>query len=276
MNNNQIGNSLSDKILERIEKEKIEPLSRLRLRLQNDGFWILWLLSILIGAAAVAGTLFVFLHSDWMFYDAIYDSLFDFIFDTLPFVWILTLLVFLLLAHQNIRHTKYGYRYPFRAIIALSGLSSVIIGVCLYVIGLGHFIDHSIGSYIPLHISAVEIHETRWNNPEKGLIAGTVTFLAPDFTVIELTSFDGHKWRMGGESLINIDHRILEENTKIRVVGIAETNGLDPDLFHPCLILPWMKSIGKYENERNVIEERNNICKGVRPYELLKELQREA
>ncbi len=275
MNNNPT-NSLSGKILDRIEKENIQPASRLRMRLQTDGFWILWFFSILIGAAAVAGTLFVFLHNDWKFYSAVYDNFLDFIFDTLPYIWFLTVVVFILLAHQNVRHTKYGYRYPFGAIILLSVLSSLIVGVCLYVIGLGNFIDQDVGGYIPLHSTLIETQESRWNQPEKGLLAGTLTYVAPDFSSFEITSFDGHKWRLGAENLEHIDLLILSENTEVRVVGIAETHGFDPDLFHPCLVLPWMKPIGQYENERNILDERNNICKGVRPYELLKELQRQA
>lgn len=226
----------------------------------------------MIGAAAVAGTLFVFFHNDWQYYNAVYDGFFDFIFDTLPYLWLLTLAVFMLLAYQNIRHTKYGYRYPFGAIITLSALSSVILGVCLYSIGLGSTIDNDFGNYIPLHTSLTESQQARWNQPEKGLIAGTVTYIEPNFNSFEITGFDGHKWRLGGESLVHLDHLILQENSEVRIVGIAETEGFDPDLFHPCLVLPWMKPIGKYENERNIIEERNNICKGVRPYELLKEL----
>lgn len=273
---------LSKKVFDRIEKDDIEPLSKFRLRLQNDGFWILWILSLLIGATAVAGTLFVFLHADWRFYNAIYDSFFSFLNDTLPYMWMLTLLVFLLLAYQNIRHTKYGYRYPLSAVIALSGVLSVVIGVCLYVFGLGQIIDQDVGGHIPLYTPTVTNQELKWNQPDRGLIAGTVTYISPDFSTFTVSAYDGKEWNVNGDDLLHIDHLILSEYTDVRIVGLpidpsdAQESASSTNEFHACLILPWMQKVDQYENERNIKKERSKECKGVRPYQLLQELQDEA
>ena len=279
-NNSQLNNSLSEKILNRIEKERIQPASKITFQIKNQLFWFLWIISILIGALAVAATFFVIFHSDWQTYNATYQGFFDFIFHSLPYIWILTLLIFLLLAHQNLRHTKYGYRYSKAPIILLSITISLIVGSSLYSFGVGEILDKALGSYIPFYEPAMNNLQGRWNKPEKGLIAGEVTNIAPDFSAFTVHSFDDKTWVIDGKDLLHIDHLILSENDFVKVVGVpvqidnySLISSSTPLSFHACLVLPWLKSVHPYENERNVSRERSNVCKGVRPYQILQELQ---
>src|SRR3989339_797248 len=70
-------------------------------------------------------------------------SVLKFLLITLPYFWLVFLLLFLLAAYYNFKNTKQGYKFPFYKISLISILSSMLIGVFLYNLGIAQAIEDS-------------------------------------------------------------------------------------------------------------------------------------
>ena len=284
MNNNQKDEkktNLSLKVLDRIEESQVTPTPKWHFLLQNNVFWGAWVVSVLIGAASIAATLFTFSNAGWALYTATHNSLLELIVEVLPYLWVLVLVAVVAIAYYNVRHTQRGYRYPLWAIIGASITASLVGGIVLHGFGLGQDIDERAGKHIPLYRPALAQQQELWNNPTRGLLAGEVSSVTDDGNFV-LTTFDDEEWTVDGEDLREHDLEALEGGT-VRVVGLPTR--AEGKVLHACFVIPWevhggrehkpmpVKRIAAEVRERNIRGERSNECKGVRPYDTLQKLQ---
>lgn len=281
--------SLADKVLERIEEERITPASRSRFVAWNLLFWGLWALSVVIGALAVAASIFVIMNAGWRYYAATHENTLTFFVESIPYLWILALLLFVFVAYKNIRHTKTGYRYSLFIVLVASFFGSLALGAGLYHVGVGEVIDDDFGRRIPGHRPVLVQQERAWSSPERGLLVGEVEEIDTEAGTFELETLDGTYWLVSSEDLLRRDYQALEEEERIRVVGLPAEEG---EVFHACFVLPWdvkgmrpdtrmhpvarerlARHLCEEECERNLPEERSTECRDLRPYETLKSLR---
>jgi len=270
--------SFADKVLDRIEGEHVTPLSRTRFVAKDVLFWVLWVVSVLVGAMAVAASIFVLMNAGWRFYSATHANFITFLIDALPLFWLLAILLFILFAYENLRHTKHGYRFSLPLILLMSLPAILFFGICLFSIGLGKLMDDGIGRHVPFHQPVLIQQERLWMNPERGLLAGQVGTIDFAEQTFELTSFDGVVWQVSSQDLLAPDVRALARFPSVRIVGRSSEEGV----FHACFILPG-KGDEEEESrgivlcdelcERNLPKERSTECRGLRLYEKLERLQ---
>jgi hypothetical protein len=281
---------LAAKVFGRIKDEKIAPRSRWHFVLHNYTLWALWGVSIIVGALAVAANIFVFANFGWQLYAATHNSFMGFVLDYLPYLWLVTLCIFVFIAYENMRHTKRGYRYPLWVIVAVSILASGFGGVMLYTAGVGQFVDSTIGKRIPLHRPFVMIKTEHWVSPERGLLAGEVVNADETSDIFVLRTFEGVEWTIETSSLMEPDWRALNEFSEVRVIGVPLV-AMGTERFHACFVLPWelhgrmMQPAGprphqlvthigtSSPNERKVIGMRSSTCKDVRLYDAIHQLR---
>lgn len=289
-NNQKPTETLAESVFERIEKEDKKPLPKWHFVLKNQTFWGLWVLSVLIGAAAVAGTIFGVSNAGWRYRLVTHETSFQFFIESLPIIWIISLVIFIIIGYQNFKHTKKGYKYSLTGIVIISIITSAVGGAALYAFGLGKIVDENIGQRIPFHKSAAFYQQELWVNPEEGFLAGTVIEVDTENDRMLLETFDGEEWVIRTIDLRTPDIAALSEFGEVRVVGLPATT----TEFHACFVLPWEiagkgpKFFGenakekpappfgmspKNFSERNFDGERSNECKGVRPYDILQALQ---
>lgn len=289
--------SFAAKVLDRIEEEKVIPRARWHFLLRNVVLWSLWIASVVVGAMAVAAAIFFVMNFQWRLYMATHESLSSFVVASLPYAWIVTLILFTLLAYENIRHTKRGYRYPLWVIVALNITGSALGGVVLYAVGGGQFVDETIGGRIPMHRPFFAMEKERWMQPERGLLAGAVEGVHDEQGTLTLRAFDATEWTIETASLHDIDWKVINDFSEVRIVGVpvatTTSDGSHERLLHACFVLPWEvhgrmgpvppPPVGFGERprggmkrmiaERNEGEERSNECKDVRLYETLQALR---
>jgi hypothetical protein len=285
------GEPVAMRVLDRITREQLRPLPRSRFIIQNVGLWVFGALSILFGAIAAAAGLFAFANAGWRYYVATHDNLFTFIIQTAPFLWLITLAVFAVIGYELFRHTQGGYRYRFSVVVVASVVASFALGGALYAFGLGEIIEETIGAHVPFYQPAIMAEQALWDHPERGLLAGRVVSLAPDFSSFTLLSFDGSLWSVDGDDLRHMDEETIARGGLVRIVGVplASTTATTTSAegpFHACFVFPW-EVYGAFTathtsmpfthlpNERNVSAERSEECKGVRPYAPLRALEDE-
>lgn len=283
-------NHLPEKIIERIEQEHVVPKPRWQFSLANQFFWALWALSLVFAASAAAAMIFALANSGWEFRSVTHDSAFSYLIDVLPVFWIAALIVFILIAYENMKRTKLGYRYPVRLIVGLGLFASLVAGAALFVSGWGEGVERGVGKHIPLYKPALESQKRIWLNPSKGLLGGEVTQADARYTTFTVRTFDGDVWLINGDDLGSHERGFLFQKGVIRIVGFpaTATTTMEPPVFHACMIFPWEvrgkrmygdthtfqvftpgKPVDGYAAVRIPFDQRITSCKGFRPYDSL-------
>jgi hypothetical protein len=252
--------SLKDTLLSRIETEQVEPRSRLSFKCREYVVWSLWVVSILIGALAVAVSLFVVMHRQYALYETTHDSFFTFIVSVLPYVWFVVFGVMVFAAWYNFRNTKRGYRYSFSSVVLSSIVASVLGGATLQLFGFGYTVDNLLGEGMPVYMSQAKLEQKIWQNPGEGRLIGVqIQTVESSSSTIVFEDVLGEKWQLELDDLFLRDRELLRTQSKVRVLG--EIANEEQKIFHACGIFPWMLDKNATMNEMNA--ERKDFVKKV-------------
>ncbi len=82
--------SLKQTVLARIDQENVCPRGRWLFHSRECVVWTLWLVTVLVGALAVAVSLFVIAQRQYALYEATHDNFLTFLVTVLPYLWIIT------------------------------------------------------------------------------------------------------------------------------------------------------------------------------------------
>jgi len=287
MNKTQKNNidNLKESILARIDRGKVEQVPRWVFVFKNASFWSLWIMGIVVGAAAVAAIIFSAEHGGWEFYEATHKNIFTFLVEMLPYLWMVILVGTVLLGYYNLRHTKSGYRYSLRTLVFVSVAGSLFFGMVLFISGAGAFIELTIGNHIPFNRSVVMVQRDMWRVPEEGRLVGIVMGNVEDDEVL-FEDIAGTSWILRTTQASERDLELLERNTEVRLLGYRATSTESGEhVFFVCIVLPGPAVKGKgFEDifvqrgefteriarlARDEINEeglRSNECESVRPH----------
>lgn len=251
--------ALKDSLFARIESEKVCPRSRLFFQGREFSLWALWLLSVVVGAFAIAVTMFVVVHGQYALYEATHENFLTFMVEALPYLWIVTFGVMVYVAIYNIRHTKRGYRYPLWVILSSSIIVSFAGGSVLQLLGFGYEVDELLGKHMMLYTSQQKFEQQLWQDPDDGRLLGvqTYTTLSPSTTVV-FRDVNGQSWTMNITELPPGDADMLASQEVVRLIGKA----IDEDLhiFHVCGVFPWIHerdlSVREMSDQREHFLER--------------------
>lgn len=283
--------SIVAKTLSRIDAEHISPRPKWRFWVSEKALWVFFVVSVLVGAAAIAAAIFAIQNIGWKFYLATYDDFASLFFTSLPYLWLCAIIIFTGVGYYNFRQTKRGYRYSLLFILLSSIAASATLGVIFYIFGFGDLVDEEIGRRIPFHRSIIIEERGRLTQPVRGILGGEVLFL-DDSDNFTLRAFDGKEWLIDGTDLMDKDMEVLQNYSEVRIVGVpisesASTTGK----FHACFVFSWevvgrspwrqppvpvatsAARIALHVNERNNSDVRSNECRGVRPYDALQKVR---
>lgn len=251
--------TLKESVLRRIHDENICPKGKWVFLCNNGALWVLWTLTVVVGAVAFSEAIYVSMHSGIEFYDVTHTGLMEFVFETLPFVWLLTFLGVVVLAQYNMRNTKRGYRYAFWQVIGSSVVFTIFGGLVLHASGVSTVVDHMMESNMPGYMSVDARQEYMWDHPEAGRITGM--FLEQDIQngVVRFLDTTDREWVVLTHELPPHDLELLLSGNRVRLLGEAATD-TEPYNFYTCGVLPWMPeqghSIGTIRELRKKIEDK--------------------
>ena len=144
--------------------------------------WLWWVLSVLVGAVAVAVMLYVSTMAGYALYEATHDSWFEFVVEVGPWLWLLLFILMAGAAYYNVRCTKKGYKYPFWSIIVSSLVLSVLGGVAFNYLGASGLIEKTLAEKMPMYRSFEKLERSWWLRPDDGLLIGTFLVNQPSST----------------------------------------------------------------------------------------------
>ncbi len=233
----------SQKLLEKIQAEKIPQKSHWQFVLKNIFFWAIFIFSIIIGALSFSVILFAFNQTDFDLLSNVPNSGIELFLGLLPFFWIFSCIVFFLVSIFVIRHTKTGYRYSSFLIFGSSIILSIILGTTLFFINGAEKMERIFSENVPVYKSFEEKKISRWSRPEDGFLAGKVIEKGEDIIIIE--DWDNKKWEVDFENAVVRGKLLLEKNEEIKMIGKISGD----NIFIATQIGPWEKQ-GKRQDMR--------------------------
>lgn len=227
--------TLSDNILNTIKGKNLKPKPRWHFIVRQVLIWFTALLSVVIGSFTFSVILFRMVNNDWEILTFINRSPFMHVFSTLPYIWILLLVLFVGLAYYNARHTKGAYKYQGYWFVIGSVILSLAIGGMLYAVGIGPLV-HGVAQRLPVMRDLMHDREELWLTPENGLLAGEVTDILSGVGIYTVTDFNEGVWIIvPADDYMESPFFTIEEGVLIRMTGSV----LDEDHFEAQRIMPY-------------------------------------
>ena len=231
---------ISDKILETIKEKKMKPTPRFKFLLKSYAWAILAFLMVVFGSLAVSVIIFYFKNEDWSLYRQAGFSQLNFMLMMIPYFWVILSLVFVLLAYYNFRHTKFGYRYRFSAVVLSYFALSILIGSVAYASGAGEGIEGLFfNNNLVFYGQLMEKRQEVWNRPEKGFIAGEIVLFDANRNEIEVLDPAQKTWIVDISAIHLPPFVKLNTAQRIRVIGkIMSDNLIKAQAIKPFFIEP--------------------------------------
>lgn len=205
---------ISQDVLKKIEAQNIAPRPRWHFILRNIVVWMIAVFCIVFGALTVSLMIFIFTHGAWEARGIIDRGPFEHFFAVFPLLWLISFILFIVLADYAVRATKMGYKYSTGVLALIIIVTSVIGGMALHIIGVSQHTDKALGQHVPYY-KTVEMQQNRFLHiPEKGQIVGRVINVGEDTFVIynpivneEYVVIQNGTETIGPSEMIQIDKR---------------------------------------------------------------------
>lgn len=238
----------SKKIIESIIKAEIKPKPRWQFILGNNLVWVGLFLFTVLGAIAFSIILLSVQQTDFQIISHLSHSKWEMFLGLLPFIWILFILVFLVLAILSIKHSWKGYKISPLRLVTINAALSIGLGTLFFIYGgaqrLEHVFDLKMGNYQSIE----ERKMAMWSNPEEGLLSGRIEKV--DKNIIFLNDFNDQLWEIDYQDAFVAPILLLEMGETIKIIG-EPTNNKE---FVASEVRPWggPGNRGKGRNRRMI------------------------
>ena len=236
-----------DLILDEIEKRNVVPIPRWHFLLRRSVFWILAVFSVITGSISMATAIYVFVDHDFVvdharivrFLDQ--QPMIENIIISIPYLWVMALLLFILVAYYGFRHTKKGYRYPTLRVIVGSMLLSLLLSGLFNLFDVGQVIHRYLIENVRGYGKLVYTNEQRWTQARKGWLGGKVLREDPESHQLIVQDYKKRIWT------IDVTETELKPGTVILPGKYLKITGVKTDqlAFHATSIQPWEKKFSK-------------------------------
>ena len=231
-------NDLSEKIIKKIEAEKIKPFSKWRFAGLSLLIWFMFAVSILVGSIGAAVSIFLIKNADWDLYGHFGHSFTEFTLLILPWFWFVFIVTFTLLSYFYYRKTGKGYKMNTLKVVLLSVILSISAGIILSLTSVPEKIETIFDKNMPGYSEMHKHRHIMWMNPEKGFLAGTIEE-TPEKSMIILKDLNGKDWQV---DISKTDWRGRlgpVAGTKIKITGTLQQSANGSPLFKAVEIRPW-------------------------------------
>lgn len=185
--------NIAQKILEKIEKEKIKIIPKWRFILFRGFVWTSLFIAVFLAAVSISMVMFQICDIDWDLIPRMGPKpVFEF-FRLIPYFWLVIAAVLFVFVYFDFRKTRKGYRYGGGIVILSSVVLSIVFGTAMYFARAPHMTDRFL-SDMPFFREMDEGRQEFWHNPEKGMISGAVISVKDGVLVIQDPG--RHEWNV--------------------------------------------------------------------------------
>ncbi len=186
---------ISEKILKTIDKENVKPAPKWKFLVKNWFVWIMFGLALLIGALFFAVILDILINHDWDICYYLHKTFIQYLLLSLPYVWIVLLMLFSWVAYYDFIHIRGWYRHRVYLVVGASVFLSAGCGVCFFYAGLGKVVEHAFADKVPFYGLVKMDKDELWNHPEEGLLRGSVIEIKNEEEFV-LEDVAGKQWKV--------------------------------------------------------------------------------
>lgn len=221
------------KIIDKIKSDNIQPIPRWKFMLKRSLVWLVFCLAVLFGALAFSVVLFSVQQTDFDLIAHMSHSRKELILGLMPFFWIISLILFLVLAIYSVQYTERGYKFTVLRLVGFSAALSMLIGTLFFISGGASRLENTFATRLELYEGLQEKKVKIWMNPEDGLLAGFIQEVSENDLLLE--DFDGNQWQVSIENIFIPGAVLMEAGEKIKLIGTK----VDDDVFDAEEIRPW-------------------------------------
>ncbi len=236
----------SDQLIEKMKLQNIKPKPSWHFTAKGIFFWIVFFVSILLGAFAFSIVLFTIQQIDFDLISHMSHSWLEFLIGLAPFFWIISLIIFLIIAMIGIKNSKKGYKFSYSSLIAFSTSFSILLGTIFFIGGGAQWLENAFSVRIGLYEGVQAKKMKLWMMPEKGYLAGTIIKVTE--TSLELNDFTDQTWTINIEQANVPSVVLLVEGEKVKIIGEIESD----NNFRANEIRPWGGSGQPWERRKNM------------------------
>ncbi|MFC1617855.1 hypothetical protein ACFL2B_01090 [Patescibacteria group bacterium] len=226
---------VSDDVLNKIKEEKLCPKAKWKFCVRDAAVWTAFAVSVIIGSFAFSAMLYRLTNEDWEIYSQLGRGPIDHFFMSLPYIWIVLVVFFIMLALYYFKHTKHGYSHKPLIIIGSSVIVALVGGALLFMFGCGQQVDKQLSDRKPFIGPRMQM----WQNPEQGLLAGEILEIIEDPKQFRLLDFSDKEWQVNYEVEAAPPIKI-QKGLRVKIIGQQESD----DLFQAQIIKPWRHAPG--------------------------------
>jgi hypothetical protein len=244
---------LSNKILDKIKKEKMTPKPRWYFVLMHTLLGTAILTSIFIGGIAIAIVIRHFTATDWELARLSAGGNLRSFFMIIPYIWIIFIGFIIFLAEMLLKYTKKGYRIESWKLALASIALSIILGGLFFITNTDQPIEKGLREKIPPYEQWENKRNEVFVAPEKGVLAGEIIEIGHEMEWIVI-DFEGHHW------FIDISEAKMRHELPFEPGMFVGIKGemIDEEHFRAIWIAPWkgvMRSVMEREEEMKHEEE---------------------
>ena len=208
----------TEKILRKIKKENIIPSPRWMFVVRDGIFWCMFIISLLLGALSFAVLADLLLNHDWDIYFHLNKSFMQYVLLSIPYVWIISLLLFAWFACYDFVHIKGWYRCKVYVVVSISIIASLVMGIFFYYSGVGRQIDQILSDRIPFYHFVSLDKNWIWCNPHSGLLGGEIIDIKFDNGKMIVKDCHGNEWLIK-KIMIHPNIFKIWAGEKIKIIG---------------------------------------------------------
>jgi hypothetical protein len=254
LNNNQKDFSTVDRLFERIEAESITPAPRMKFLVTEWGIWLVWVLTVFFGAAALAISGYVTMSAQYALYEATHANFLTFMVAIMPYIWVALFALMTYISVYEIKNTKHGYRYSTLMILGSNAICTVLGAMLLHSLGMGYILDKKLGEQIGMYMSLEKKEQSMWQMPREGRLVGVLELVETpadgEAPVLNFKDIKGVLWRLSDAELDERERLLLARSVPVRLIGTTTSDFS----FHVCGVFPWLS--GKAMPRKEMREHR--------------------
>lgn len=148
--------SVKEEVLKKIRDTRLAPMSRWYFISRNYFFWLLFVVSVVVGSLAFSSILFNLILETAPQVSFTIFTLPKFFLSHTPIIWLLFVVMFSVSAWFNLRRVDGGHRTSHVLVFLASILFSLLLGLLLFYTGLSSKIEWSLRENVPVYRSIIE------------------------------------------------------------------------------------------------------------------------
>lgn len=215
-------NMLRDQVLEKIKRDEIRPVASGFFVLRRWIGWGLVVALLVFSTLATAFAVHIVLEIDWEAFRHTEVSGVRAVLMSIPFLWLLLTIGFLLVASVIMRKTGRGYRYPLGILLLVFPFISTATG---FSIEHSRF-DEPIEKFFLGDLSQPEpwqrllpSAEQQWAQPENGLLGGAVIQVNEKEETLKLEDREKNEWEVDFQDAAIESGVELAPQTRVNMIG---------------------------------------------------------